>query len=94
MQFYEFLSRTKSEGTAKTYTSTLDNAVRKWINQEVDAIADSVFSYTTAEDVRLCIDILNSSARFIEENSRKHNSMSAALAQYLVFIERRENESQ
>ena len=90
MQFHSFLSRMKAEGTANSYTSTLDNAVRKWVNQEVDAKADSVFSYTTVEDVRLCIDMLNSSSAFVEENSRKHNAMSAALAQYLLFIEERE----
>ena len=90
MQFHEFLRRTKTEGTAKSYTSTLDNAVRKWVNMEVDANANSIFSYTTAEDVRLCIEMLNSSTAFVEENVRKHHAMSAALNQYLVFIEERE----
>ena len=77
----------KSEGTANSYTSTLDNAVRQWINKEVDANADSVFSYTSAEDVRLCIDMLNASSEYVAENDRKHHSMSAALNQYLLFIE-------
>lgn len=90
MQFYEFLRRTKAEGTANSYTSTLDNAVRKWVNIEVDANADSVFSYTTTEDVRLCIEMLNASTAYIEENDRKHHAMSAALNQYLIFIEERE----
>ena len=89
-QFLNFLRRTKAEGTAISYTSTLDNAVRKWVNQDVDDKADSVFSYTTTEDVKLCIDILKSSPAFIEENDRKHHSMSAALEQYLNFIEERE----
>ena len=89
-QFLNFLRRTKAEGTAISYTSTLDNAVRKWVNQDVDDKADSVFSYTTTEDVKLCIDILKSSPAFIEENDRKHHSMSAALEQYLIFIEERE----
>ena len=86
-QFWSFLHRTKAEGTANSYTSTLDNAVRKWVNQEVDERADSVFAYTTSEDVRLCIEMLNASQEFVEENTRKHNSMSAALNQYLKFIE-------
>ncbi len=85
-QFYSFLVRTKSEGTAKSYTSTLDNAVRQFINAEVDVNADSVFSYTTSEDVQLCLDILNASSAFVQENDRKHHSMSAALTQYLKFI--------
>lgn len=86
-QFRSFLSRQKSESTANSYTSTLDNAVRQWVNKEVDARADSVFSYTSAEDVRLCIDMLNSSPEYVAENDRKHHSMSAALNQYLLFIE-------
>lgn len=87
-QFRSFLARQKSAGTATTYTSTLDNAVREWISKEVDEHADSVFSYTSSEDVRLCIDILNSSAAYVAENDRKHHSMSAALNQYLLFIEK------
>ena len=69
-QFRYYLSRIKTEGTANGYTSTLDNAVRRFINQEVDANADSIFSYTTPEDVSLCIGILTSSRTFMEENAR------------------------
>jgi hypothetical protein len=86
-QFRSFLSRQKSGSTANSYTSTLDNAVRQWINKEVDAHADSVFSYTSAEDVRICIDMLNASPEYVAENDRKHHSMSAALNQYLLFID-------
>ena len=86
-QFRSFLSKQKTEGTTNSYTSTLDNAVRQWINKEVDEHADSVFSYTSAEDVRLCIEMLNSSPEYVAENDRKHHSMSAALNQYLKFIE-------
>lgn len=89
-QFRNYLSRMKTEGTAKSYTSTLDNAVRQFINQEVDANADSIFSYTTPEDVSLCIGILTSSRTFMEENARKHNAMTAALNQYLRFVQSRQ----
>lgn len=89
-QFRNYLSRMKTEGTAKSYTSTLDNAVRQFINQEVDANADSIFSYTTPEDVSLCIGILTSSRAFMEENARKHNAMTAALNQYLRFVQSRQ----
>lgn len=90
-QFRNYLSRTKTEGTAKSYTSTLDNAVRQFINQDVDANADSIFSYTTPEDVSLCIGILTSSRAFMEENARKHNAMTAALNQYLLFVQSLQN---
>ena len=86
-QFYHFLHERKAEGTANSYVSTLDNAVRKWVNQEIDERADSVFGYTTIEDVKLCIDMLNASPDFVAENERKHHSMSAALNQYLLFVE-------
>ena len=86
-QFRAFLGSIKSASTAHSYTSTLDNAVREWIKKEVDVNADSVFSYTTSEDVRLCIEMLNASADYVAENDRKHHSMSAALNQYLIFIE-------
>jgi hypothetical protein len=89
-QFRSYLARTKSEGTANSYTSTLDNAVRHFIKQKVDASADSVFSYTNSEEVSICIDMLNASMDFVAENDRKHHSMSAALKQYLLFIEERE----
>lgn len=86
-QFRAFLATKKSISTANGYTSTLDNFVREWINKEVDSKADSVFSYTTPEDVRICIEMLNASPAFVEENDRKHHSMSAALTQYLLFVE-------
>jgi hypothetical protein len=90
-QFRSYLLRQKSEGTARSYISTLDNAVRFWIKKEVDEHADSVFSYTTADDVRICIEMLESSTDYRRENDRKHHSMSAALNQYLLFLEEREN---
>ncbi|MBO4907624.1 MAG: hypothetical protein J5486_11460 [Bacteroidaceae bacterium] len=90
-KFRSFLARQKSANTATSYTSTLDNAVREWVNKKVDEHADSVFSYTSSEDVRLCIDMLNASPDYVAENDRKHHSMSAALNQYLQFIEEWEN---
>lgn len=89
-QFYDFMRKTRAESTARSYTSSLDNVVRDWIKKEVDSQADSVFSYTSSEDVRLCIDILNASPEYVKENDRKHHSMSAALNQYLQFIKERE----
>lgn len=86
-QFRSFLFKKIAANTAKSYYSTIDNAVRDWIRKEVDEHADSVFSYTSSEDVRLCIEILKGSSDFNEENARRHNSMTAALNQYLLFIQ-------
>jgi transposase-like protein len=92
-QFRSYLAWRKPDSTANGYTNTLDNPVRKWINAEVDEQADSIFSYTTSEDVRLCMDLLKASPGFSAENARQHNRMSAALGQYLLFIEDRERKS-
>lgn len=92
-QFRSYLAWRKPDSTANGYTCTLDNPVRRWINKEVDERADSIFSYTTSEDVRLCIDLLKASPGFSAENARQHNRMSAALSQYLLFIEDRESKS-
>ena len=89
-QFRSYLIRQRSEATVKSYISTLDNAVLIWIKKEVDEHADSVFSYTTADDVRICIEMLESSSAYQSENERKHHSMSSALNQYLQFLEERE----
>lgn len=89
-QFRLYLARTKTEGTANAYTSTLDNPVRHFIKQKVDASADSIFSYTNSEEVSICIEMLNASMDYVAENDRKHHSMSASLKQYQLFIEERE----
>lgn len=89
-QFRSYLNKDKAANTVNSYISTLDNAVRTWINKLVDERADSIFSYTTAEDVRLCMEMLNASTAFMAENNRKHHAMSAVLQQYLSFLEERE----
>lgn len=91
IQFQFYLSDHVAKATADSYISTIDNAVRQWINKKVDEHAESIYSYITAEDVRLCIEILNSSPEYVAENDRKHHSMSAAINQYLKFIEEWEN---
>lgn len=90
VQFQFYLSDHVAKTTVDSYISTLDNAVRQWIKKVVDEHAESIYSYITAEDVRLCIEILNSSPEYLAENAHRHNSMSAALNQYLRFIEERE----
>lgn len=88
-QFRAFLAKQKSESTVNGYTSTLDSAIRRMIKQDVDAQADSIFSYTTVEDVQICIDLLKETSDFRKENARRHNGLTAALNQYLKFVEER-----
>ena len=56
-------------------------------NTEVTTEKKPVANEDASHWIRLCIDMLNASPAFVEENARKHNSMSAALNQYLLFIE-------
>lgn len=86
-----YMQQNVSERTANGYISVLDNPVRRFIQDKIETSADSIFSYTTAEDVKLVIDMLNSDNDFTKENETRHNSMTAALSQYLKFIISRES---
>lgn len=81
-----YMEQNVTESTANNYINILDRAVRKYITEKIDSVADSIFSYTTTDDVALVIDMLNSDEEFRTDNSKRHNSMTAALNQYLKFI--------
>ena len=72
--------------SASNYMSVLDRRVSEYIRRLVDPNADSIFSYTTSEDVEKCIMILEASDEFNMANERSHGLMHAALQQYLSFI--------
>lgn len=80
-----------AERTANSYISVLDNAVRRHISEKIDSAADSIFSYTTVEDVKLVMEMLTSDEDFKKENATRHNSMTAALGKYLKFVKSTEN---
>lgn len=86
-EFRRFMCKNVERQTANNYIYVLDNHVKPFILNEVDASAnDSIFSFVTVEEVELCIDILKSSTAFVNENARKHNSMTAAMGQYLKYV--------
>lgn len=85
-----YMQENVAESTANSYIRALDNAVRDFITEKIDSDADSIFSYTTVEDVEQVIELLNSDEEFVKENTRRHNSMTAALNQYLQFIKSKE----
>lgn len=86
-EFRRFMSQNVERQTANNYIYVLDNHVKPFILNEVDASAnDSIFSFETVEEVELCIDILKSCTAFMNENARKHNSMTAAMGKYLKYI--------
>lgn len=72
--------------SASNYMSVLDRRVSEYIRRLVDPNADSIFYYTTSEDVEKCIMILEASDEFNMANERSHGLMHAALQQYLSFI--------
>ena len=86
-RFYDYVKKDKTESTAKAYVSTLDNPVRDFINKYIDSLADSIYSYESDSAVRSCIDRLNAIPSYVEMNESKHRIMSAALSNYLKFME-------
>lgn len=86
-EFRRFMCQNVERQTANNYIYVLDNHVKPFILNEVDASAnDSIFSFETIEEVGMCIDLLKSNTAFMYENAHKHNSMTAAMGQYLKFI--------
>lgn len=59
----------------------------KNLSKEIAPDFNSIYDYTTPDEVQLYIDLLKSSDAFMQENIRMHNSMSAALKKYQKFIE-------
>lgn len=86
-RFRQYVANKRTESSANAYVSTLDNPVRRFIHDIVDPDADSIYSFTTAEEVKACIDKLNASSVYVETNESKHRIMSAALSNYLKFME-------
>lgn len=92
-RFRKFMCKTIQRGTANSYITVLENHVKQFIIDDVDSNAsDSVFSFTTSEEVQLCIEILSEIDAFNNLNDYKHHSMTAALNQYKDFIESEEQQ--
>lgn len=86
-RFYEWLFNNKKEATARVYWSMLEHTLRRIIRKEIDEDADSIFSYTTKEELQECIDKLMVMPTFVEANEQKHRAITAAISQYKKFIE-------
>lgn len=87
-KFEKYLLNSKSIGTARCYLSSLDSSIRRYICRFVDNSADSIYSFTTIDAVKACISKLKSNEEFLDENTRRHNGLTAALNSYLRFIEK------
>ncbi len=86
-EFTSYLYKAKSEKTAKNYLRYIDKPIRKYINKIVDINADSVYTYTSLDEVRFCISKLKDCDDFINDNLRWHHALTAALTCYVNFIE-------
>lgn len=87
IRFKEWLFNNKKEPTARVYWSMLEHTLRRIIHQEIGEDADSIFSYTTKDELQECIDKLMALPSFAEINEKKHRAITAAINQYKKFIE-------
>ena len=84
--FEKWLYERMSANGAKTYLSTLNNAVKSEINKYVDAKADSVFSFTTTEEMQTCIELLESNEDYVSLDKEKHHALSAPIKKWIDFL--------
>lgn len=86
-RFRKYLFDSKSQRTARNYYSLIDGHIRKHISKIISYDADSVFSYTTTDELLACIRKLKADDNFVSENTKWHNALTASLNSYLSFIE-------
>ena len=75
-----------SASGAKTYMSSLNNAVKVEINKYVDANADSVFSFTTLEEMQTCVELLESNDDYVALDRYKHHALNAPIRKWMDFL--------
>lgn len=87
-QFLEYLESRISHDSAIGYIRHLNNGVRTFVHKLVDDKADSVFSFTTPDEVSLCIQLLEEDEEYNRTNDQQHHYFSAALKQWKMFVDR------
>ena len=85
-RFEKWLYERMSASGAKTYLSTLKNAVKVEINKYVDANADSVFSFTTLEEMQTCVELLESNDDYVALDRYKHHALNAPIRKWMDFL--------
>ena len=85
-RFEKWLYERMSASGAKTYLSTLNNAVKVEINKYVDANADSVFSFTTLEEMQTCVELLESNDDYVALDIYKHHALNAPIRKWMDFL--------
>lgn len=85
-RFEKWLYEKMSASGAKTYMSSLNNAVKVEINKYVDANADSVFSFTTLEEMQTCMELLESNDDYVALDVYKHHALNAPIRKWMDFL--------
>lgn len=85
-RFEKWLYEKMSASGAKTYMSSLNNAVKVEINKYVDANADSVFSFTTLEEMQTCMELLESNDDYVALDIYKHHALNAPIRKWMDFL--------
>ena len=85
-RFEKWLYGRMSASGARTYMSTLNNAVKVEINKYVDANADSVFSFTTLEEMQTCVELLESNDDYVALDIYKHHALNAPIRKWMDFL--------
>ena len=85
-RFEKWLYERMSASGAKTYLSTLKNAVKVEINKYVDANADSVFSFTTLEEMQTCVELLEANDDYVALDIYKHHALNAPIRKWMDFL--------
>ena len=85
--FEKWLYGRMSASGAKTYLSTLNNAVKVEINRYVDSTADSVFSFTSLDEMQTCVELLEANDNFIALDKEKHHALTAPIKKWMEFLQ-------
>lgn len=85
-RFEKWLYERMSASGAKTYMSSLNNAVKVEINKYVDANADSVFSFTSLEEMQTCVELLESNDDYVALDIYKHHALNAPIRKWMDFL--------
>lgn len=87
-EFLQYMEQRISHDSAVGYLRHLNNGVRKYINLLVDDKADSVFSFTSLDEVNLCIQLLEEDEEYNKANDEQHHYYSASIKQWQKFVEK------
>jgi len=84
-KFRSYLDGNIASSTVRSYMSAMD-VIGDYIHNEVDNTVRSVYDITDQHLMELCLEMLQQSPDFTEENNRRHNQLSATIGKYIKFL--------